>query len=101
MEVKDSLSLWGNSLSLQVWTVSNNATNAILCVVLCSHSPNAHREHPIMFLEQKQKQNIQPFIFLVSLITAGWQYRLSRLMTYNKETFPPHSNTFTYSFAGL
>ena len=70
------------------------------CSSLFILSPTANKEYPaICFLNRSKTKIFKPCNILVSLITAGWQYRLDRLMTCNEEIFPTHSNTFTCHFS--
>lgn len=62
-----------------------------------SYCTPANKAYPVICFLSRSKSNIfKPCNILVSLITAGWQYRLEILMTNNEKIFPTHSNTFTY-----
>lgn len=66
------------------------------CCSLFILSP-ANKAYPVICFLSRSKSNIfKPCNILVSLITAGWQYRLERLMTQNEKVFLTHSNTFSY-----
>lgn len=66
------------------------------CCSLFALSP-ANKAYPVICFLSRSKSNIfKACNILVSLITAGWQYRLERLMAYNEKIFPTHSDKFSY-----
>lgn len=70
------------------------------CCSLFILSPTGNKVCPVIcFFYRTESKIFKPCNVLVFLITAGWQYRPGRLMTFNEEIFHTHSNTFTSHFS--